>query len=147
MIYILIACILNFTQSDVLKLNPQVLSPLKLEKAFHNASQKYNIPVKLLITIGFYESSFKPGAVGDGGNSLGIMQVGKQGRRACKCSIHDGIQGEINCGACWLDKGRSWCGDLDGGLKAYINGSCTLKSYTAKQAYKRRLKTWGLLKK
>lgn len=115
----------------------------ELEAAFLSASDQYNIPVFLLVAMAYYETIYR-NQVGDDGRSHGIMQVGKMGRSRCKCDMGT-VHGQINCGACWLDMGRKWCGNLDGGLYAYINGSCNAKNGRANRAFKVRNKMWAEL--
>ena len=107
----------------------------ELARAFESASLKFKIPVGLLVAIGYRESVFRmENQIGDDGKSHGLMQVGRKGRRDCFCDM-DTLQGQINCGACWLNKGRSWCKSLDGGLCAYINGECECKTVNSQRAF------------
>jgi hypothetical protein len=117
----------------------------ELEAAFLSASDKYNLPVYLLIAMAYYETMFR-NQTGDNGRSLGIMQVGKMGRRKCQCDM-DTVHGQIHCGACWLNMGRDWCGSLDGGLYAYINGTCNPKNTRAKRAFTIRKRLQFIIEK
>lgn len=119
----------------------------RLSYAFLKTSREFDIPVWLLVGIGYRESVFRMDEVGDAGGSLGMMQVCEQGRRACReyCGELETLEEHALCGACWLDKGRQWCGDLEGGLSAYINGNCELETVKAKRAYKIRMKLVSLL--
>ena len=121
------------SETSIYKINHPDEYVLELAHAFKNASIKYNIDVNLLIAIGYRESIFKMSEKGDNNKSLGIMQVGKQGRKACKCDMSS-VDGQIDCGACWLDKGRSWCGDIRGGVSAYACGKCEPVNSLSKQA-------------
>ncbi len=107
-----------------------------LETHFIDAAIRYDLPPRLLVAIGFYESNFRVGIKGDQGRSWGLMQVGKLGRRKCKCDMTT-ARGEIFCGACWLDKGRSWCGNLEKGLTAYACGKCVGNLKTKRKVLKR----------
>lgn len=120
---------------------------LKLADAFRNASIHFNIPIGILITIGYRESIFRPDVTGPGGE-LGIMQVGKRGRRKCKeyCGEVNTISGGIFCGACWFDMGRQQCkGDLTKAVCAYASGKCKSKSERTKRIVNKRLKLWIIL--
>jgi len=120
----------------------------ELSAAFIATGNHFNLPKYLLVTIGYRESIFRPEQVGDYGNSLGIMQVGKYGRARCKkyCKDVDTVDGGIMCGGCWLDKGRSWCGDLMGGLNAYCHGKCSTTKTRGLRAVNIRLRLWAILK-
>lgn len=117
----------------------------ELSEAFRSTSSKYNIDVNLLISIGYRESVFRMGEIGDRGKSLGIMQVGKQGRRACACDMTT-VYGQIECGACWLDKGREWCGSIEGGLTAYACGKCEPVNGLTRRAVNIRFRLVEMLK-
>ena len=121
-----------------------VMNVDELADAINKAAEKYNIDVDYLLVIAWSESVFR-NLIGDNGRSHGEMQVGKMGRRKCKCNM-DTLYGRIDCGACWLNMGRKWCGSLDGGLQAYVSGSCVAKTTRAawalqnKKTYVRKLK-------
>jgi len=111
----------------------------QLSEAFKKAGGLYNIEPELLAVMAYFETVYRTNLKGDSGKSHGILQVGKQGRRACECNM-DTLQGQVDCGACWLDTGRTWCGSLEGGLCAYINGDCKCTTLKSKRAYQRRIK-------
>jgi hypothetical protein len=120
---------------------------LELSEAFKKASLHFDLPIGILITIGYRESVFRPHLKGSRGE-LGIMQVGKQGQHKCKkyCSEVDTVDGGIMCGACWLDMGRKWCkGDLIKGIRAYISGKCVSNAPLTKRVLNQRLEIWTTL--
>lgn len=122
---------------------------LELFEAFKKASSHFDLPIGILITIGYRESVFRPHLIGSN-NELGIMQVGEYGRRKCKeyCSEVDTVEGGIMCGACWLDMGRQTCkGDLIKGIRAYISGKCKSNAALTKRVLKQRLQIWTILAK
>lgn len=113
---------------------------VELAKAFLDAAERYDVSPWLLVGMSYRETVFRMNGIGDGGKSVGLMQVGKMGRRACRdvCGGMETAHEQIMCGACWLDKGRQWCGSLDGGLSAYISGECKLRTVRAKRAFQNR---------
>ena len=120
---------------------------LELSEAFEKASLHFDLPIGILITIGYRESVFRPHLKGSRGE-LGIMQVGKQGQRKCKeyCSEVDTVDGGIMCGACWLNVGRTWCkGDLIKGIRAYLSGKCVSNAPLTKRVLNQRLEIWTIL--
>jgi len=112
----------------------------RLANAFIRAGAEFDIDPWLLVGIGYRESIFDMTQIGDGGRAHGIMQVHPQGRKACAeyCGEMNTPWEQISCGACWLDKGRKWCGDLDGGLFGYISGRCTTIEYDRRKAHRIR---------
>lgn len=120
---------------------------LKLARALRVAAERFQLPMLLLSTIAYRETVFRPLEVGDIGRSIGIMQVGIQGRYKCRehCKQIKTVDGGTMCGACWLDKGRQWCGSLRGGLMAYVSGACTAKSVAAQRTYNARVLLWDQL--
>lgn len=112
---------------------------IELATAFIEAGKKYNISAGILTSIAYWESVYKQRAEGDGGRSLGMMQTGRQARNACRCNMNT-IAGQVDCGACWLDRGRSWCGSLKGGLSAYACGRCRFANVKTKYAVKVRVR-------
>ena len=98
----------------------EVKNTQELANALDKSSIKWSIDVDYLIVIAYTESVFR-NVKGDNGRSWGEMQVGKQGRRVCKCSMET-VETRIDCGACWLANGRDAKNNLDAGLKLYIGG-------------------------
>lgn len=122
---------------------------LELSEAFTEASLHFDLPIGLLIAMGYRESVFRSHLTGPNGE-LGIMQVGKYGRKRCKahCTEVDTVNGGILCGACWLDMGRAWCrGDLIKGLYAYVAGKCESEASLTTRVVTKRLKLWASLAK
>jgi hypothetical protein len=122
---------------------------LELAEAFKKAASYFDLPIGILIAIGYRESIFRPGLTGPN-DEKGIMQVGKYGRKKCKeyCFEIDTINGGIMCGACWLDMGRQWCkGDLIKGLRAYLSGKCESTAVLTSRVLRQRLKIWTILAK
>jgi len=110
----------------------------ELTRAIDMASLNYEIEPDYIIVIAWFETVFR-NLVGDNGRSIGEMQVGKMGRKKCKCDMLT-VASRIDCGACWLDMGRRWCGSIESGLQAYIGGSCEARTVNAKRSYNRRIK-------
>lgn len=89
------------------------------------AGQRHDLPPSLLLSMAFFESSYRSTAIGTRGE-LGLLQVGEQARRVCLCpDIQTDIQTQIDCGACWLARARRACGNLRGALTMYAVGKCT----------------------
>jgi hypothetical protein len=121
---------------------------LALSRGFIKAAQYWDLPVYLLVATAYRESVFDPSLAGDWGRSLGLLQVGPQGRRRCKefCGDVHSIDGGAMCGACWLNEGVDWCGDIAGGTTAYCCGSCKPTSVRCERARDRKLRLLVLLK-
>lgn len=120
-----------------------------LATAFINAAETFDVPVNLLVAIGYRETVFRLKNRGDHGFSRGIMQVGHHGRVKCKqhCkNVETDVQSSINCGACWLSKGRDWCGTIEQGLVAYCTGSCKTTNKRALATVQSRVKLWEKMK-
>lgn len=109
----------------------------ELAYAFKTAGEKYDIPPLLLVAMSYYETLYR-NLIGDNGRSHGIMQVGIMGRKKCKCTMNT-VLNQIMCGACWLNMGRNWCGNLHDGLNAYAAGTCKSKNMRTKRAVAIRL--------
>lgn len=135
----------NYKTSPVKKYTRHVEEADEYASALDKAADKYKIDVDYLIVIAWSESVFR-NLIGDNGRSHGEMQVGKQGRRACKCDMSI-IESRIDCGACWLDMGRKWCGSLDKGLQAYVGGSCIARTARAARAFQNKKRYLRRLKK
>lgn len=118
----------------------------KIVNQFKESSETFDLPVELLLVIGYKESKFKMNDVGPYGE-VGIMQVCPMGIRSCKeyCGEMKTIKEQIDCGSCWLDKGRKWCGDIKKGLSAYMTGKCKL-SRRATWKYNKRIELWNKIK-
>jgi hypothetical protein len=111
--------------------------------AMVRSAEHFDLPVMLIASIAYHESRYRiDNQVGDEGRSVGMMQVGEQGRRACApvCGDLSTPQEHTDCGACWLDAGRQWCGDLVGGLTAYICGACEPVNTRCRWALTNRLR-------
>jgi hypothetical protein len=121
---------------------------LELARAFIAAAERFDLPVYLLVVIGYRESVFRPELAGDQGRSLGLMQVGRQGRRRCKehCQNPHSVDGGAMCGACWLSAGRDWCGSVVGGLMAYCSGKCKSETPRSRRAMNAKLRLWVAVK-
>jgi hypothetical protein len=118
---------------------------LELAIAFREAGELFGIPAELLTAMAYRETVFRPGEVGKAGE-LGILQVGKQGRRVCRehCAVFPTVKGGALCGACWLNEGRKMCGSLERGLNAYVSGKCK-PSVRAGRVAQIRIKLWRKL--
>jgi hypothetical protein len=116
----------------------------RFAQIFEANAERYGLPVKLLVSMAFFESHFRSGIKGDRGKSHGILQVSPYGRRKCQCGDMTDPEEEIRCGACWLDMGRTWCGYLKGGLTAYACGSCKTSMYRTKKKIQKRLRVAGM---
>ena len=122
----------------------------KLVAAFEKASAEFNLPVSLLMAIGYRETVFRADEVGPGGE-LGIMQVmpwvtkRKKGRKYCTNVLT--IEGGIMCGSWWLARARDRCGSLELGVNAYVSGKCNPTHPNAVKATRNRLWLWRHLDK
>lgn len=116
----------------------------KMSQAFYTAQNTFDVPSIFLISIGYYESKYSLGAVGDGGKSIGIMQVGKRGRRICRehCGLMKTENEQILCGGCWLRKNIDWCGTLNRGFTGYASGRCSAQ---IKNIVRKRFRLWYYL--
>jgi hypothetical protein len=120
---------------------------MELAIAFREAGELFGIPKELLAAMAYRETVFRPGEVGRAGE-LGLLQVGKLGRRSKACRDYCGevttIKGGALCGACWLADGRRMCGSLERGLNAYVSGRCK-PSVRAGRVAQIRIKLWRKL--
>lgn len=123
---------------------PEDVNAPVLAEAYFEAQNKFKVPSLFLVSIGFYESKYLTGALGDGGRSVGIMQVGVQGRRRCAeyCGEMKTEHQQILCGGCWLRENIDWCGSLESGLTGYACGRCKSHYARTKNAVSRRFKLW-----
>ena len=114
-----------------------------LSIAFSAAQNEFEIPALLLVSMGRYESEYRTRVTGSRGE-LGILQVGKQGRRRCRqyCGGMRSEYEQIMCGGCWLRHSTNWCKSLHGGLIAYACGKCTPSNARTRNAIQRRLNLW-----
>ncbi|MDD5542850.1 MAG: hypothetical protein PHX83_06715 [Acidobacteriia bacterium] len=88
------------------------------------SGEKYDVPADLLLAMAYRETVYKMDTVGKRGE-LGLMQVGSLGRRHCAkaCGAMVTASEQMDCGACWFDHGRKWCGgDIRLGLNVYASG-------------------------
>jgi len=130
--------------------NPEYLDVVA--NSFHKYGNHFEIPQLLMSAIGFKESRYRTYLNGDGGVSMGIMQVGHMGRSKCRryCGEFSSDPDVQIChGACWLDMGRDDCGSMFGGLSGYVCGKChpklSRKPANSHRSMNRRYKLWGLM--
>lgn len=115
-------------------------------KAFNAAGEKYDLPVLLMVGMTYRESVYRRNTIGKDGE-IGLMQVGKMGRRHCanECSKLGNPHSDIHCGACWLRAGVDWCGTLRGGVTAFACGECKPTTIRARRAVNIRFRLWNIL--
>lgn len=77
---------------------------------------------RLLVVWSFYESSFVPEAIGDGGKACGLLQVHANAKR-CRELTRSAYEG-MDAGATMLDGLIATCGSLRSALGAYATGQC-----------------------
>lgn len=120
------------------------ISISKTSQAFFDAQNAFNVPSIFLVSIGYYESKYSLKAVGDGGKSVGIMQVGKRGRWRCRkyCGLMQTENEQIMCGGCWLRKNIEWCKTLNRGFVGYASGRCLPSTRRVKNVVQRRFRLW-----
>lgn len=104
------------------------------------AGDLYDLPPPLLLSMAYYESSYKVTAVGARGE-IGLLQTGDQARTVCACDDLQTPDGQIMCGACWLRRAHDACGTLEGALTMYAVGECSSSSPRVVQLVERRLAT------
>lgn len=107
-----------------------------------DAGEKYNVPVLLITTIIFKESSFKTAAKGRIGE-IGLMQVHGVARRGCTMAHQSG---QIDCGARWLAKCYTLCKTPTGALTAYATGRCKATTKRVERVVRSRLRLWEKLR-
>lgn len=120
---------------------------LELARAFLGAGAEFGFDPWLLVGMAYRESIFRMEEIGDGGKARGMMQVHGQGRKACAshCGDLGTVRQHVDCGACWLDRGRRWCGDLDGALYGYISGRCSTVEQDRRKAHRVRRRLAAML--
>jgi len=125
-------------------LKPEQVNRPALADAFFEAQNRFELPSLVLISIGYYESKYLLDAVGDGGRSVGIMQVGVKGRRRCReyCGNMKTEHEQILCGGCWLRENIDWCKTFERGLTGYACGRCRSYYARTKNAVQRRFRLW-----
>lgn len=114
-----------------------------LSMSFSAAQQEFKIPALLLVSMGRYESEYRTNVRGKRGE-IGILQVGKQGRRRCRqyCGRNKTEYEQIMCGGCWLRENVKWCKTLEKGLTAYACGKCKPTNARTRNAVQRRFNLW-----
>lgn len=122
-----------------------------LVDGFYDNGEKYKLPSMLFVGMALKESEYKTDVTGVLGEK-GILQVGKQGRNACRkeCgefNMDPGIQ--ICHGYCWFSKikNKTCDGSIRQGLYGYACGRCEPKAKWRKtiDAVRRRYRLWGWL--
>jgi hypothetical protein len=118
--------------------------------AFERAAETFDLPVNLLIAIGYRETVFRENEVGPSGE-LGIMQVmpwvTKRRRGREHCSNVQTTEGGIMCGSWWLARARDRCGSVEAAVNAYVSGKCHPTHPRAREAASNRLWLWRYLDK
>lgn len=136
--------------NNPVKADPNYLN--ECAQALDKGAAEYDLPVLLLAGMAYRESVYRPNEVGPAGE-LGIMQVGRMGRRKCRkvCGEMKTASEHINCGACWLRKGVDWCHTLERGVTAYAGGVCkpkpkrVIKAKRIKRVVRIRFNLWNML--
>jgi hypothetical protein len=104
-------------------LNKDVEKREAIAKEILEASYVYPVAFpELILFISYRESQFNPKAIGDGGKSTGIMQLGFVARRVCKKDMGLDLRkrsNQLKCGAYWVQRFAEECGSLHSGLAAY----------------------------
>lgn len=127
--------------------DPEDVNAPVMAEAFFEAQNRFEIPSLFLVSIGFYESKYLLNAIGDGGRSIGIMQVGTKGRRRCReyCGDMKTEHEQILCGGCWLRENIDWCKTFERGFMGYVCGRCKSFRTRTKWAVQQRFKLWYVL--
>lgn len=120
--------------------------------AFHKYAERYDAPSMLFVGMALKESEYKHTALGSRGEK-GILQVGKQGRKACadECGVFSSDPDVQIChGYCWFNKIRydkSCDGTIKQALHGYASGDCTPPASWLKtrKSVRRRYRLWGWL--
>jgi len=132
------------TPGQPLMRNPVLRENLAQEITTAARTQEVVIPVALLTTIVYDESTFDVTAKGKLGE-IGLTQV--HGEAAKNCDLKD-AKGQLDCGARWLALKFQECGTWKGALTAYASGKgCISKSDRTKTLVDYRLRQWAKLEK
>lgn len=87
------------------------------------SAERWSVDPFLLLATAWKESGLRSNVVGARGE-LGVMQVNPKGiarvRSECRPCDFKTVQGQIDCGACWLRREIDRCGSVVGGSTAYI---------------------------
>jgi len=96
-----------------------------LAKSYIEASDKYDIDPFLVISNTFFESDFKPEAIGAAGE-VGVAQVHGEAKRLCRQQGYNEntIRGGVLCSAYLLRRGKNMCGSWLVSLVKYRSGQC-----------------------
>jgi len=97
----------------------------RISRAIYEAAKLKDVPIPVLITIGFREGSFRPGSKG-GIGELSMFQMTKGTAREAKkleplCDLST-IEGAAICSATWLGHWKERCGDWHGSFSVYATG-------------------------
>jgi membrane-bound lytic murein transglycosylase MltF len=114
----------------------------RLTGAISAAAEKHNLPPLLIVAVVYRESSFKTEAKGFAKGEMGLMQV--HGRAAAGCELET-VEGQIDCGASWLNQCREKCTTVSGALTAYATGRCKAKTKRVERLVKSRIRLWKKL--
>jgi len=123
----------------------------EIADALDDAAQEYQVPPLLLVSMAWFESSFrvdvlslkKIGALGE----KGLLQTGPHAVRDGRCDTST-IAGQALCGARWLAVARDGCdGSIERGLVLYASGRTCDKNKSKKLRYRinSRLRLWRRL--
>jgi len=96
-----------------------------LAKSYIEASDRYAIDPFLIISNTFFESDFKPDAIGTAGE-IGVAQVHGEAKRLCRLQGYNEstIRGGVLCSAYLLRQGKNRCGSWLVSLVRYRSGQC-----------------------
>jgi hypothetical protein len=96
-----------------------------LVNSYIEASERYDIDPFLVISNTFFESDFKPEAIGAAGE-VGVAQVHGEAKRLCRLQGYNEstIRGGVLCSAYLLRRGKDMCGSWLVSLVKYKSGQC-----------------------
>jgi hypothetical protein len=113
-----------------------------VESLVRNA-RRHDVPVLLLTTVAFRESSFDDQALGALGE-FGLMQVMPRWRKVLGCDFSSAA-GQIDCAARMISRYKETCKSWQGALTAYATGKgCTTGPLTTKKI-QHRIRQWKRL--
>jgi|LSQX01.2.fsa_nt_gb hypothetical protein len=107
------------------------------------ANSTENVEPELILTMAFCESTLRTTARG-GLGEVGIMQIHGVAKRGCDMETR---QGQLNCGAKFLQESYNICGSWEGSLTRYATGKCKSDKSRVKWLVNYRIKMWEKLKK
>jgi hypothetical protein len=110
----------------------------QLANLFATEANRRAVPVAIVVSVSFRESSFIPSAIGYKADEVGLMQVHPGTAKLWNCKNMDTPKGQVVCG-CKIIRGEwNTCGSL----------FCALSAYASKGNYKPRRggKLWQVVR-